>query len=863
MTREQVRESLQKTLIETVVIGASHEATLELRLWKELQDVKAAHREGLRASAKTREAAAGKLSDSAESVASHIWEVRIEGPPASPYAGGSFLLDLHFPPTYPAKPPKISFRTKIFHPNVFWNGQICLPLLQHLGGDWTPACSIVQVLKAVVDILETPCLSTLVPGDAARLFTNQRERFEEAAVSWTSLYATSGSSKPRALLPLPWDADSSEEESEAMNEGPAPSISSIWKLASDPEAVRQLLCSWCRQVCARPVATAFPCGHNYCSRNSSCGAGLAVGDTCALEECQERIEGWYLNERIASSLDSLPVTCGNSQCGQNMPYGDYEAHRKLCQFSVVECDFPRCSQRTTRGRIHRHKQRCGHALERCKCKESVPRWKRALHNDTCPAMQVPCSRQRVGCPVFTSPSPSHCKEHLAKCGYQAWEGEMKQTAEAESGVFFLTEVGRLLDFAADGGSSLACANLQAAEQVVLRVLQNSIKDELHKRNTARHLCIPVATFTLDEVSEASDSFSEDHAVHHGSASVVYRGVLLGMDVLIKKFKKGRRVLFQDIRNEVHMRSLAVHPQLAQLMGWSPDGRCIIIESPLSSVSLAARLRRDGEEPALTWDERLAVCAEVVEALTFLRQRHVAHCDLSPESVLLDAQGRVKLTEIGPPVQYAEETEELKMMWDILDDEESLEEWHEEAEVPNDGMPASIHLRRRRPSSEKLEILQLGLLVLQVITGLTDSSSIHALLHPGSLSRRNSASIASHTEIAASPRGKLRAAWPRSHTEHIVNTVAPPTGPDNGTSGSLREWLEKIVEARDVLAGDWADEPLRRAARLALACCRGVRVKGGAGTQRQLPGLQEVLLPEFVAIREAAKTEKDKRSHSSG
>ena len=63
------------------------------------------------------------------------------GPIDTPYEGGTFLLNIDFPQEYPIKPPKIRFRTKIYHPNINENGQICLNIL-HKDESYSPALSI-------------------------------------------------------------------------------------------------------------------------------------------------------------------------------------------------------------------------------------------------------------------------------------------------------------------------------------------------------------------------------------------------------------------------------------------------------------------------------------------------------------------------------------------------------------------------------------------------------------------------------------------------------------------------------------------------------------------------------------------------
>jgi ubiquitin-conjugating enzyme E2 N len=44
--------------------------------------------------------------------------VKIAGPSGTAYEGGMFEAELYLPEEYPMVPPKVLFKTKIYHPNI-------------------------------------------------------------------------------------------------------------------------------------------------------------------------------------------------------------------------------------------------------------------------------------------------------------------------------------------------------------------------------------------------------------------------------------------------------------------------------------------------------------------------------------------------------------------------------------------------------------------------------------------------------------------------------------------------------------------------------------------------------------------------
>lgn len=95
------------------------------------------------------------------------WTGFLFGPEESPYKDGIFEIRINIPQNYPIGPPKMSFITRIFHPNVNYDtGEICLDVLKT---QWTPLWTLESACRAILDLMTYPNPASPLNCDAGKI----------------------------------------------------------------------------------------------------------------------------------------------------------------------------------------------------------------------------------------------------------------------------------------------------------------------------------------------------------------------------------------------------------------------------------------------------------------------------------------------------------------------------------------------------------------------------------------------------------------------------------------------------------------------------------------------------------------------
>jgi len=102
-----------------------------------------------------------------------LWNAVILGPGDTLFEDGTFKLLRTCDESYPNKPPTIKFLSRMFHPNVYANSELCLDILQNR---WNPTYDIAAILTSIQSLLHDPNPNSPANAEAAQLY---RENMKE------------------------------------------------------------------------------------------------------------------------------------------------------------------------------------------------------------------------------------------------------------------------------------------------------------------------------------------------------------------------------------------------------------------------------------------------------------------------------------------------------------------------------------------------------------------------------------------------------------------------------------------------------------------------------------------------------------
>ena len=144
-----------------------------------------------------------------------------------------------------------------------------------------------------------------------------------------------------------------------------------------------------------------------------------------------------------------------------------------------------------------------------------------------------------------------------------------------------------------------------------------------------------------------DRYRVTACVGQGAVGVVYqaRDLVAEQHVALKQLLVTTPQLQAGFEREAAILSDLNHPALPRASAYFVDcGRPMLVMTLASGPDLGQLLARRGTP--LDLDSVLGWADELLDALAYLHARRIAHCDIKPRNVRLDAAGRAMLVDFG-------------------------------------------------------------------------------------------------------------------------------------------------------------------------------------------------------------------------
>ncbi|XP_061347664.1 U-box domain-containing protein 35-like [Gastrolobium bilobum] len=247
-----------------------------------------------------------------------------------------------------------------------------------------------------------------------------------------------------------------------------------------------------------------------------------------------------------------------------------------------------------------------------------------------------------------------CKEALSAkqktMELQRWKMEEQRKLEeakiAEESALAVAEKERAKCKAA---MEAADASRKIAELEAHKRMNSESEHRKKTGDTVSHVQARYRKYSIEEIEEATNFFSNSLKIGEGGYGPVYRCELDHTPVAVKVLKPDAAQGRSQFQQEVEVLSCIRHPNMVLLLGACPEFGCLVYEYMANGSLDDCLFRRGNNSPVLPWQLRFRIAAEIATGLLFLHQAKpepLVHRDLKPGNILLDRNFVSKISDVG-------------------------------------------------------------------------------------------------------------------------------------------------------------------------------------------------------------------------
>ncbi|KAF5738394.1 putative Protein kinase APK1B chloroplast precursor [Tripterygium wilfordii] len=218
-------------------------------------------------------------------------------------------------------------------------------------------------------------------------------------------------------------------------------------------------------------------------------------------------------------------------------------------------------------------------------------------------------------------------------------------------------------------------------------------------NSKQEKPFKIQQFHYSDLEAATNGFSEQKLLGKGSHGCVYKAVLRGRHVAVKKPSKGQEIN-QEVDNEMEILSKIHSPRLVNLLGFATDtkDRLLVVEF-MSNGTLFDILHSNSRPP--NWGRRIRLALQIAKAIETLHSQNppIIHRDIKSANVLIDKNFNAKLGDFGLALMCGVDDYRLKS-------------------TPPAGTMGYLDPCYVTPNnlSTKIDVFSFGILLLEIISG---------------------------------------------------------------------------------------------------------------------------------------------------